>query len=76
MSATTEKEKMLATIDYQLQSGRHEEVIGLTDGTKTLLTRYAVAHGQQLPKRFFIYRDGLSEGEYSMVCCCYYVCFV
>jgi hypothetical protein len=67
MSATTEKNKMLATIDFKLQAGRHEEVVGLTELTSTAMKRYAQSHGSRLPDRLFIYRDGLSEGEYPMV---------
>jgi hypothetical protein len=44
MAATTQREKMLATIDYQYQNGRHEEVVGLTDLMSTMLQRYADSH--------------------------------
>jgi len=66
MAATTEKEKMLATIDYTLQPGRHEEVVGLEQLVTTMLDRFARAHAGRLPSRLIIYRDGVSEGEYSM----------
>lgn len=66
MAATTEKEKMLATIDYTLQPGRHEEVVGLEQLVVTMLERYGRAHGGRLPSRLIIYRDGVSEGEYRM----------
>jgi hypothetical protein len=66
MAATTCREKMLATIDFLLQPGRHEEVVGLETLTATMLARYERTHNGRLPYRYVVYRDGVSEGEYAM----------
>jgi len=52
MAATTEKEKAVATIDYSLQPGRHEEVVGLEELMTTMLQRYVGSHDGKYPSEF------------------------
>ncbi len=68
MAATAEKKKILATIDYTLQSGRHEEVVGLEQLVVTLLDRFARAHAGRLSPRLIIYRDGVCEVNTACAC--------
>jgi hypothetical protein len=76
MSATTEKDKFIGTIDYELQSGVDADGNGgklrLTGMMSEMLRRYTTSHNGNMPARYVVYREGVSDGEYATVgCCCF-----
>ena len=67
IAATTGRAKEFISVDFDLQSGRQEEVVSLEALMGTMLARYKAAHDGKNPHRVVIYRDGVSEGEHAMV---------
>jgi eukaryotic translation initiation factor 2C len=54
--------------DLQIQQARQEMVSGLDSMLKSRLRLWANRNKSVLPENILIYRDGVSEGQYEIVC--------